>query len=89
MKENENLRIAYLKNKSDFSSKAVEGCNYAKVEVGKWYQFKGGNNFSDYGKVVKINKNGTCLVEKYFQISDSKASIMNDRWFFHLPVAIK
>lgn len=64
---------------------------YAKqVEVGKWYKFdvlSCGQQMTGFGKVVAINNDGTCEVEKYFELPSYRPYAAHN-WYDGLPMAI-
>ena len=59
-------------------------------EVGKWYKFDVLSIDQDligYGKVTAINEDGTCEVEKYFELPGYRPYAAA-KWFDRLPMAI-
>lgn len=88
VKKNDNGKAtAKLFNTKDLGSKGKAMAK--KVEVGKWYKFDvlGSNELMGYGKVVAINDDGTCEVEKYFELP-SYRPYASHHWFDDLPMAI-
>ena len=72
-------------NRSDVGKKT----ELVEIQIGKWYKFNYtciGEAMAQYGKVVKIDEDGTIWAEKVFELPSYRPYAAT-KWYDNLPMA--